>query len=103
MFVLQEWNYFILPNAVQTNVIKARDPQGSLTYGGYRILGAAGAGTLNVYDNTAASGQKIEVSGLTIAAAADKIFTAGIACTIGLTVDALGTAPTAGLVMILWK
>ena len=75
---------------------------GPLIYGGYKILGAAGAHTLDVYDHaSSATGQKLE-SALSVNTAADKEYVGGIEALNGLTVNLSGD-PTDGLILVRYR
>jgi hypothetical protein len=73
---------------------------GVCRYGGFRIVGAAGALTMDVYDNTAASGQKVSAQ-ISVAAALDGILTVGIDMDNGITVNLSGD-PTDGQILVLY-
>ena len=99
--VLDDWNYSVV-KATGDTVIRNVSAHGPVTYGGYKILGDAGAFTMSIYDNTAASGQLLEPTGISVGAAAEKVYAKGLRCGNGITVNLSGD-PTDGLILILWK
>lgn len=94
---LTPWNYTVI-NATGATVIAKT---GHVVYGGYRILAAAGAHTMDIYDNGAASGQKF-ASGISVNGAANAEETVGFQCKNGLTVNMSGD-PTDGLILVRWR
>jgi hypothetical protein len=74
---------------------------GPCIYGGYIIVAAAGAHTMTLYDNTAASGQVL-LNALSVNSAADATKAMGIKCDNGITANLSGN-PTDGLVLVLYK
>lgn len=90
------WSYAVI-NANGATVVYS----GSCVYGGYQILGNAGAATLNIYDNTAASGQILDPA-FTVAAAAVNRRDTGVVCLTGLTVNC-SADPTDGLILVYYK
>lgn len=94
--VSQHWNYAVI-NANGATVVYS----GSCVYGGYQILGNAGAATVNIYDNTAASGQILDPA-FTVAAAAVNRRDSGVVCLTGLTVNC-SADPTDGLILVFYK
>jgi hypothetical protein len=99
--VSPEWNYSVI-NATGATTVRSVATNGGVTYGGYKILGNAGVLTMTIYDNTAASGQLLEPSGISVAAASEKLYATGVRCQTGVTVNLSGD-PTDGLILILWK
>lgn len=90
------WSYAVI-NATGATVVYS----GSCAFGGWEVMGAAGAFTMDVYDNTAASGQKL-VNGQSVAAAASSRRDSGIKCLTGITVNMSGD-PTDAQVLIFYK
>lgn len=74
---------------------------GPCLYGGYEILGNAGAHTMDIYDNVAASGQKV-ANAVSVGAAASKPLAVGWCMTVGLTVNLSGD-PTDGLILVFFR
>jgi hypothetical protein len=89
------YNYTVINATGATNI------PGAEYFGGYQVLAAAGAYTMDVYDNTAASGQKL-VSALSVNSAASLIHNHPIRLSAGLTVN-LSDNPTDGLILVFWK
>lgn len=90
------YDYFPLVNNGNSLVFS-----GPCVFGGYQIMGAAGAGTVNVFDNTTNSGQ-IMVPPFTVAAAAVNVLAPGRRCLNGITVN-ITALPTAGQILIFYK
>lgn len=99
--VLDDWNYTVV-TATGATVIRSVATHGPVTYGGYKILGNAGAYTITLYDNTAASGQLLEPSAISVASAAEKVYAKGLRVANGICVSLSGD-PTDGLILILWR
>lgn len=99
--VLDDWNYTVI-NGTGATVVRNVSTHGPVTYGGYKILGNAGAYTITVYDNTAASGQLLEPSAISVASAGEKVYTKGLRVANGICVNLSGD-PTDGLILILWR
>lgn len=90
------WDYYVI-NATGATVVFP----GSCVFGGWEVVGAAGAHTMDVYDNTAASGQKL-VNGQSVASAASSRRDSGIRCLNGITVNMSGD-PTDAQILIFYK
>ncbi len=89
-------SYTVINPAGATVVLSGRG-----VYLGYKVLGNAGALTMDIYDNTAASGQLLEPAAISVAAAAEKVYGTGVEVKNGITVNVSGD-PTDGLIMILF-
>ncbi len=92
--------------AVEKTVINASGATvvfaGPCNYHGYKILGAAGAYTMDVYDSAAAaSGQKVD-GAVSVAAAASAIMDVGIRMDNGIVANMSGD-PTDGQILVLWS
>lgn len=74
---------------------------GACIYGGFIVLGAAGAHTMDVYDNTSAAGVKV-LNAQSVNSAADGTKTIGIKMSNGITANLSGN-PTDGLILVLYK
>lgn len=92
----EPWRATLIANTGLTVVMS-----GPCTYGGYRILGAAGANTMDVHDGVTTAGMKLG-SAISVAAALALESPCGIRCANGLAVNMSG-APTAGQVLVLWR
>lgn len=91
------WDYYVV-NATGVNVVFA----GACVFGGWEVMGAAGAHTLDVYDNaSAASGQKL-VNGQSVASAASSRRDSGIRCLNGIVANMSGD-PTDAQILIFYK
>lgn len=75
---------------------------GACIYGGYRVLAAAGAFTLDVYDNAStASGQRVE-AGISVNTPGSGMLANGIKCDNGVVADMSGN-PTDGLILVFYR
>jgi hypothetical protein len=74
---------------------------GACVYGGYQIMGAAGAHTMDIYDNTAASGQKV-ANAVSVNAAADARKDTGIKMSNGIAANLSGD-PTDNQILVFYK
>jgi hypothetical protein len=98
MKIGEEFWFKAYANASGVNVIC----KGPCIYGGYRVLAAAGAHTLTVYDNaSAASGNQV-TSAISVNTAADGTMVNGIRMENGIVANLSGD-PTDGLVMVLYR
>jgi hypothetical protein len=91
------WNYAII-NATGVTVVSSVPVE----YGGLRVIAAAGAFTIDVYDNaSAASGQRLDSQ--SVAAALDKLTPSnGIRARNGLVANMSGD-PTDALILVFWR
>jgi len=96
MSYAQGWQSTII-NATGATVVTPKPA----VYGGYRILGAAGAFTMDVYDNdAAASGKRVDTT--SVVAAKENERHDGMMMQNGITVNMSGD-PTDDLIIVLWK
>ena len=96
--VLNDWFYTPI-NATGVTVVRNVSTHGPVTYGGVKVVGAAGAHTLTVFDNaSAASGQQL--ASLSVNAAANE--TDAVRVANGITVNMSGD-PTDNLIFVRWK
>ena len=90
------WRYTVI-NATGVTLIMS----GPCVYGGYKVLAAAGAHTMDIHDSKDASGQRVATA-ISVAAAADQEYTVGIACKNGLAAVLSGD-PTDAMILVRWR
>ena len=91
------WKKFVV-NGTGATVVSANP----CVYGGYEVVGAAGANTMDIYDSaSAASGQKVAAA-ISVAAAAKDRLADGIAMDNGIVVNLSGD-PTDAQILIFYR
>lgn len=85
-------------NATGVNVIC----NGPCIYGGYRILAAAGAHTMTIFDHASAAAGNQATAAISVNTAADAVLVKGILMENGI-VASLSGDPTDGYVMVLYR
>ena len=92
-----DYTYTVI-NASGLTVVSSK----KCVYGGFRVLAAAGAFNMDIFDNaSAASGQKLEPT-TSVNTPANGILVTGIVAENGLVVNMSGD-PTDALILVFWQ